>query len=181
MAKKEEGKTSKNKRILFVNESKITLFNDLIPKDVTMFEYERKEDGRIILTPFSSGSSASSDASAAGQEGQETPKRGKVIDIEMAQAIRKKRSRKKRMETHQNKSEEAPGDKEQFVRLHLFPSRLEAEMLGEILTQSEIPFLIQSEDIGIFGPSATPAPGGARMVVRKADLEIAKCLLAGLI
>lgn len=68
-----------------------------------------------------------------------------------------------------------------FVKLHLFPSRLEAEMVGEILKQSEVPYLIQSEDIGIFGPGAATGPGGACMAVRKTDLDYAKRILSGLI
>lgn len=58
---------------------------------------------------------------------------------------------------------------------------MEAEMAGEILKQSEIPYLIQSEDIGIFGPGAGPAPMGARLMVRQDDLQDAKVLLSGLI
>lgn len=58
---------------------------------------------------------------------------------------------------------------------------MEAEMAGEILKQAEIPYLIQSEDIGIFGPGAGPAPMGARLMVRQDDLQDAKVLLSGLI
>ena len=68
-----------------------------------------------------------------------------------------------------------------FMLLYLFPSRMEAEMAGEILKQAEIPFLIQSDDIGLFGPGATPAPAGARLLVREIDLDDAKALLSGLI
>lgn len=68
-----------------------------------------------------------------------------------------------------------------FVLLHRFPSRLEAEMAGEILEKAEIPHLIQSDDIGIFGPGATPAPGGAHLLVHPEDLPDARILLAGLI
>lgn len=68
-----------------------------------------------------------------------------------------------------------------FILLHRFPSRMEAEMAGEILKQAEIPYLIQSEDIGIFGPGAGPAPMGARLMVRQDDLQDAKVLLSGMI
>lgn len=68
-----------------------------------------------------------------------------------------------------------------FILLHRFSSRMEAEMAGEILKQAEIPYLIQSEDIGIFGPGAGPAPMGARLMVRQDDLQDAKVLLSGLI
>ncbi len=173
--------TTKNKRIVFVNENRMTLPKGLIPNDVTMFEYERKEDGRIVLTPFSKASSLSSDFNNSHQERNGLPKLGKVIDFHREKAIRRHHSGKKEMGAHQDKSKEGIGNEDPFVGLHLFPSRLEAEMTGEILKQSDIPFLIQSEDIGIFGPGASPAPGGARLVVRKADLEAAKSLLAGLI
>lgn len=56
---------------------------------------------------------------------------------------------------------------------------MEAEMAGEILKEAEIPYLIQSEDIGIFGPGASPAP--ARLMVRKGDHGDASILLTGLI
>ncbi len=68
-----------------------------------------------------------------------------------------------------------------FVVLHLFQLRMEAEMAGEILKEGEIPYIIQSEDIGLFGSGAGPAPAGARLMVRKADLEDAKVLLTGLV
>jgi len=54
-------------------------------------------------------------------------------------------------------------------------------MAAEILKQAEIPYLIQSEDIGIFGPGGSPAPAGARLLVSREDLQDAKALLAGLI
>ncbi len=68
-----------------------------------------------------------------------------------------------------------------FVALHDFSSRVEAEMAGEILEQAGIPFLIQSEDIGIFGPGGGPAPTGAQLLVRLEDLPDATTLLTGLI
>jgi hypothetical protein len=64
-----------------------------------------------------------------------------------------------------------------FIVLSVFSSRLEAEMAGEILAKVEIPFLIQSDDIGLFGPGAIPAPSGATLLVRKEDLLEAKALL----
>ena len=68
-----------------------------------------------------------------------------------------------------------------FILLHRFPSRMEAEMAGDILKQAEIPCLIQSEDIGIFGPGAGPTPEGAHLLVPQEDFQEAKILLAGLI
>ena len=86
-----------NKRIVFVNENRITLLDDLIPKDVTMFEYERKEDGRIVLTPFSKVSSLSSDAKYIGHKQNGLQKPGKVIDFQSAKANRKHRFGKKKL------------------------------------------------------------------------------------
>ena len=71
--------------------------------------------------------------------------------------------------------------KGKFIRLSVFPSRLEAEMAGEILAKVEIPFLIQSDDIGIFGPGAVPAPSGAKLLVREEDLSEAEALLPKLL
>jgi hypothetical protein len=76
---------------------------------------------------------------------------------------------------------EHPLKNNDFVVLHFFPSRIEAEMAEEILKEAEIPCLIQSEDIGLFGPGAGPTPGGARLMVRKGDVEDAKALLTGLL
>jgi len=64
-----------------------------------------------------------------------------------------------------------------FIGLSVFPSRLEAEMAGEILAGVKIPFIIQSEDIGIFGPGAVPAPSGAKLLVREEDFQEAEALL----
>lgn len=72
-------------------------------------------------------------------------------------------------------------DQRSFIRLHRFPSRMDAEMIGEILKNARIAYLIQSEDIGIFGPGAGPSPAGARLMVRKEDLQEAKELLRGLL
>lgn len=47
-----------------------------------------------------------------------------------------------------------------------FSSRLEAEAVGNALDQYDIPFLVQSEDIGIFGPGHTGmTPQGAVLLV----------------
>ena len=47
-----------------------------------------------------------------------------------------------------------------YVEIANFASRLEAETIGHALDQYDIPFLVQSSDIGIFGPGhvfgATP-------------------------
>ena len=39
-----------------------------------------------------------------------------------------------------------------FKKIAHFNSRLEAETIGHALDQYNIPFLVQSTDIGIFGP-----------------------------
>ena len=41
-----------------------------------------------------------------------------------------------------------------FVKIADFSSRLEAETIGHALDQYGIPFLVKSEDIGFFGPTA---------------------------
>ena len=53
-----------------------------------------------------------------------------------------------------------------FVKVAEFDSRLEAEAVGHALDQYEIPFLVKSEDLGIFGPGHTGAtPQGATLLV----------------
>lgn len=53
-----------------------------------------------------------------------------------------------------------------FVEVAVFPSRLEAETIGHALDQYDIPFLIQSHDVGMFGPGMTGiTPGGASLRV----------------
>ncbi len=172
---------TKRRQILMVNRNGIVLLNDLIPKDVTMFEYECNEDGRIVLTPFPGAQSPEPVQIEAEERENKKVNRGQLIDFRLGQARRAKQGRKGGTKVRTKTSNLPSEQDEQFVRLHSFPSRMEAEMVGEILNQAEIPFLIQSDDIGIFGPSAAPAPGGARLVVRQADLDAAKGLLSGLI
>jgi hypothetical protein len=68
-----------------------------------------------------------------------------------------------------------------FQEVARFNSRLEAEAVGHALDQYEIPFLVQSADVGIFGPGMTGwSPEGARLLV-PADrvdevLELLSCL-----
>ena len=65
-----------------------------------------------------------------------------------------------------------------FVRVAQFPSRLEAESVGHALDPHDIPFLVQSADIGIFGPGHTGAtPGGAALLVPEEKLEEVSRLL----
>lgn len=59
---------------------------------------------------------------------------------------------------------------EKFVEIARFPSRMEAETVGHALDQYEIPFLVQSSDVGIFGPGMSGwTPGGARLMVPERD------------
>ena len=64
-----------------------------------------------------------------------------------------------------------------YTKLRTFPSRLEAEMAAEVLNKSQIPFIIQSEDTGIFGPGSMPSPRGARLLVPREDMRRARDLL----
>ncbi|MCB1036989.1 MAG: hypothetical protein KDD47_24390 [Acidobacteria bacterium] len=55
---------------------------------------------------------------------------------------------------------------ERFVEIARFTSRMEAETVGHALDPFGIPFLVQSSDVGIFGPGMTGwTPGGARLMV----------------
>jgi hypothetical protein len=64
-----------------------------------------------------------------------------------------------------------------YAKLKTFASRMEAEMAAELLTKARIPFIIQSEDTGIFGPGNMPSPRGARLLVPDEDMKRAKDLL----
>ena len=53
-----------------------------------------------------------------------------------------------------------------WVEIARFNSRLEAETVGHALDQYEIPFVVQSADIGIFGPGMVgSSPVGASLQV----------------
>lgn len=59
---------------------------------------------------------------------------------------------------------------EKFVEIAHFPSRIEAETVGHALDQFEIPFMVQSSDVGMFGPGMTGwTPDGARLMVAEKD------------
>lgn len=67
----------------------------------------------------------------------------------------------------------------EFVELARFSSRLEAETIGHALDQYEIPFLVQSADIGVFGPGMIGTSGlGARLMVPSDRLDEVKELLS---
>ncbi len=65
-----------------------------------------------------------------------------------------------------------------YVEIARFDSRMEAEAIGHALDQYDIPFLIQSHDIGMFGPGHMGrTPGGAGLRVPTDCAEKAKELL----
>ena len=65
-----------------------------------------------------------------------------------------------------------------YVEIARFDSRLEAETVGHALDQYDIPFLIQSHDIGMFGPGHLGrTPGGAGLLVPADRVEETKQLL----
>lgn len=74
---------------------------------------------------------------------------------------------------------------EKFVEIASFPSRMEAETVGHALDQYGIPFLVQSSDVGMFGPGMTGwTPGGARLMVpqsAKARVEELLTCLVGVV
>ena len=66
-----------------------------------------------------------------------------------------------------------------YIEIAVFPSRLEAETVGHALDQYDIPFLVQSADIGIFGPGMTGfTPEGAKLLVPSRRLEEVRRLLS---
>jgi len=71
-----------------------------------------------------------------------------------------------------------------FVEIARFNSRLEAETIGHALDQFDIPFLVQSADIGMFGPGMIgTSPAGAQLLVPADSAEAARellyCVLTG--
>jgi Putative prokaryotic signal transducing protein len=72
-----------------------------------------------------------------------------------------------------------------LVEIARFSSRLEAETIGHALDQYDIPFLVQSADIGMFGPGMIgTSPAGAQLLVPAASAEAARellhCVLTGI-
>ena len=66
----------------------------------------------------------------------------------------------------------------EFVEIARFDSRLEAETIGHALDQYGIPFFVQSQDIGVFGPGHTGrTPAGAGLCVPEDRAEEASELL----
>lgn len=73
----------------------------------------------------------------------------------------------------------------EFVEVARFNSRLEAETIGHALDPHGIPFLVESPDIGMFGPGMIGAsPVGASLKVpsdrvREVE-ELLRCVIAPL-
>jgi hypothetical protein len=71
----------------------------------------------------------------------------------------------------------------ELVEIARFPSRLEAESIGHALDQYGIPFLVRSDDIGMYGPGMTGwSPQGASLWIAadRADevRELLSCIVA---
>ena len=65
-----------------------------------------------------------------------------------------------------------------LVEIARFPSRLEAETIGHALDQYDIPFIVQSPDIGVFGPGHVgTVPMGASLCVTEDRAEEVRELL----
>ena len=65
-----------------------------------------------------------------------------------------------------------------FVEIATFGSRLEAETIGHALDQYGIPFLVQSHDVGMFGPGMIgSSPAGARLLVPQDRVDEVRELL----
>lgn len=66
-----------------------------------------------------------------------------------------------------------------FKEVARFSSRLEAEAVGHALDQYSIPFLVQSADVGMFGPGMTGwSPQGAKLLVPADRVEEVQELLS---
>ena len=73
----------------------------------------------------------------------------------------------------------------EFVEIARFSSRLEAETIGHALDQYDIPFVVQSADVGMFGPGMIgTSPAGAQLLVpqdRVDDVrELLNCVVSDL-
>jgi len=71
---------------------------------------------------------------------------------------------------------------DEFVEIARFDTRLEAEAIGHALDQYDIPFLVKSDDIGIFGPGhIMSTPQGASLWVpasrKKEVAELLSCVV----
>ena len=65
-----------------------------------------------------------------------------------------------------------------FVEIARFGSRLEAETIGHALDQYDIPFVVQSADVGMFGPGMIgTSPAGAQLLVPEDRVDEVRELL----
>ncbi len=65
-----------------------------------------------------------------------------------------------------------------FKKVAWFNSRIEAETIGHALDPHGIPFLVQSGDVGMFGPGMVGrSPAGATLLVPEESLEEVRRLL----
>jgi hypothetical protein len=70
-----------------------------------------------------------------------------------------------------------------FRRIARFSSRLEAETVGHALDQHGIPFLVKSDDVGVFGPGMVgTSPTGATLWIPEEDearvRELLSCVVS---
>ena len=66
----------------------------------------------------------------------------------------------------------------EFVEIARFSSRLEAETIGHALDQYDIPFVVQSADVGMFGPGMIgTSPAGAQLMVPEDRVDEVRELL----
>ena len=66
-----------------------------------------------------------------------------------------------------------------WAEIARFTSRLEAETVGHALDQYEIPFVVQSPDVGMFGPGMVgTSPVGASLMVPEDRLDDVRELLS---
>ena len=67
----------------------------------------------------------------------------------------------------------------ELVEIARFSSRLEAESIGHALDQYDIPFVVRSDDVGIFGPGMTGwSPQGASLWVAAGQVDRVRELLS---
>lgn len=66
----------------------------------------------------------------------------------------------------------------EYVEIARFESRIEAETIGHALDQYDIPFMVQSADVGMFGPGMVGwSPAGAALLVPEDRVEQVRELL----
>ncbi len=67
----------------------------------------------------------------------------------------------------------------ELVEIARFSSRLEAESIGHALDQYGIPFLVRSDDVGIYGPGMTGwSPQGASLWIAADRVDEVRELLS---